>query len=52
MNTKPIKAWAVVNKKTPVIDVSDIYGSKSDIDQVFLDDDEKFIRVEIKEVEK
>jgi len=41
------KAWAIVNKKEPKIDIYQIYDTKD----VELSKGEKFIRVEIKESE-
>lgn len=41
---KPIIAYAIVNKKKPIIKVCDIYPSRD----VVKNDDEMFIQVEIK----
>lgn len=49
MPIKPIRAWASVMKKSSKLDVYELY-SDADKKQVSLNSDEKFIRVEIKEV--
>jgi hypothetical protein len=48
MKTRSIKAYAIVNKKEPVISVFEIYKSKD----IMCMKHEKIIRVEIKEIEK
>ncbi len=40
-------AWAIVNKKNPKINTADLWADKKD---VFLNDDETFIKVEIKPI--
>jgi len=41
---KPIIAYAIVNKKKPIIKVSDIYPNRD----VVKNDDEMFVQVEVK----
>lgn len=48
MIAKSKRAWAVVKKKNPVINVNDIFPDK----EVSILEDEKLIKVEIKEIEK
>ncbi len=49
MSTRSIRAWAVINKNLPIIDIQDIYDNRND---VILEKHEKFIRVEITEIEE
>lgn len=49
MKAKTIRAWAIVKKADPKINLDDVYKDKSGIG---ITKEEKFIRVEIKEVVK